>query len=249
MEIIFMENFSQVKLKKAICKVNKVDKKNVRINPKTIFGLILIFSIVVLVGSNNLYYASLIISLLCVASTSIKSALKFLIGLIIMYFFSKGLEYIYGGILVGSIYSMLKIGLRLSPIFILARIISFYSTSYLISVLRSMGIKGNLNIAIALLFRLLPEIKIRLSEIRDGLKIRGFRISFFHPIKAFELYFVPLLYKCLHISDTLTCSILTKGIEYNGEKSNFHKIKLNIFDYILWLLGIVLLGGSIWKIF
>lgn len=244
-----MRNFSQVKPRKVICKVNKETKKNVRINPKTIFGLILIFSIILLVGSTNVYYICLIVSFLCLASTSIKSALKFLIGIATIYFLSRGLENISGGIFVGSIYSMLKIGLRLSPIFILAKIISFYSTSYLIAVLRSMGIKGNLNIAVALLFRLLPEIKIRLGEIKEGLKIRGFKVSIFHPIKAFELYFVPLLYKCMYISDTLTCSILTKGIEYDGEKSSFHDINLNMYDYILLLFGIILIGGTMWKIF
>lgn len=244
-----MKSFLQIKPKRALYRMAVHDTQNARINPKTIFGLILIFSITVLIGDTYIYYACLLLSLLCLASVSIKSAFKFSISLIVLFYLSKGLEHISGGIFVGSIYAMIKIGLRLSPIFILAKIISFYSTSYLIAVLRSVGIKGNLNIAIALFFRFLPEIRIRLGEIREGLKIRGFKSSISHPVKTFELYFVPLLYKCLHISDTLTCSILTKGIEYEGEKSSFHEITLNKFDYLLWTIGIILLGVTIWKKF
>lgn len=244
-----MESFSLTKLKKADYKMDAKVCKNVRINPKTVFGLILIFSILVLIADKITYYACLLISLFCLASVSLKSSIKFFVSLVLFFIVSKGLENVSGGIFVGSIYAMLKIALRLLPIFILAKMISFYSTSYLISVLREAGIKGNINIAIALFFRFLPEIKIRLGEIREGLKIRAFKTSIFHPIKTFELYFVPLLYKCLHISDTLTCSIMTKGIEYDGEKSNFHETSLTKLDYLLWLVGVLLLGVTIWNLF
>lgn len=244
-----MESFSLTKLKKADYKMDAKVCKNVRINPKTVFGLILIFSILVLVADKNTYYACLLISLFCLSSVSLKSSIKFFVSLVLFFIVSKGLENVSGGIFVGSIYAMLKIALRLLPIFILAKMISFYSTSYLISVLREVGIKGDINIAIALFFRFLPEIKIRLGEIREGLKIRAFKTSIFHPIKTFELYFVPLLYKCLHISDTLTCSIMTKGIEYDGEKSNFHETSLTKLDYLLWFVGVLLLGVTIWNLF
>lgn len=244
-----MENSLLTRLKKADYKMVAKKQEKLRINPKTIFGLILVFSVLALIADKYVYYASLLTSFICLVTVSAKSAIKFSIALLIMFFLSKGIENISSSIFLGSIHAMLKIGLRLLPVFILAKIISFYSSSYLISVLRSSGIKGNVNIAIALFFRFLPEIKIRLGEIRDGLKIRAFKTNIFHPVKTFELYFVPLLYKCLHISDTLTCSIMTKGIEYEGKKTSFHKISFSLFDHILWIVAVFLMGVTIWKLF
>lgn len=88
-----------------------------------------------------------------------------------------------------------------------------------------------------------------MKEINDGMKIRGFKASIFKPIKTFELYFVPLMYKCIDISDTLTCSIISKGIEYDGKKTSFHEVKITFIDIAMMIGGMILLGASLWKIF
>jgi len=98
-------------------------------------------------------------------------------------------------------------------------------------------------------FRFIPEISIRMKEINNGMKIRGFRASIFKPLKTFELYFVPLMYKCIDISDTLTCSIISKGIEYDGKKTSFHEVKITLIDIAMLMGGIALVGVSAWKIF
>ena len=57
------------------------------------------------------------------------------------------------------------------------------------------------------------------------------------------------MYKCIDISDTLTCSIISKGIEYDGEKTSFHEIKFSVFDILILVIGIALVGVRVWKIF
>ena len=57
------------------------------------------------------------------------------------------------------------------------------------------------------------------------------------------------MYKCIDISDTLTCSIISKGIEYDGEKTSFHDVKITFIDIAMIVGGMILLGMSLWKIF
>ena len=110
-------------------------------------------------------------------------------------------------------------------------------------------IDGGIGIGITVFFRFIPEISIRMKEINNGMKIRGFKASIFKPIRTFELYFVPLMYKCIDISDTLTCSIISKGIEYDGKKTSFHEVKITFIDISMIVGGMILLGASLWKIF
>lgn len=224
------------------------EKNRERISPITLIGLILLFSVILTIGDDMIYILCAVISLFCLSLFSKKEVGKFLLFLGCLFLLILFLEGHLGGVLTGSIYMMLSIIFQYSPVFIVARIISLYSSSYLISTLRNKGVKGNIAVAIALFFRFIPEIRIRLAEIKDGLKIRGFRLNFLHPIKAFEFYFVPLLYKCLNISDTLTCSIMMKGIEYKGKKTSFYNLNYSKKDYLLWIISLVLLGVSLWQV-
>lgn len=245
METTFITNFLATGLNKVL-----FSKENrVRISPITLIGLILVFSVILTIGDKKIYIACAVTGMICLSLFSIKETGKFIIFFSLIKFLMWFLEGRLGGVLVGSIYMMLGISFQYAPVFLVARIISLYSSSYLISVLRNSGIKGNIAVAVALFFRFIPEIKIRLAEIKDGLKIRGFQINILHPVKAFELYFVPLLYKCLAISDTLTCSIMMKGMEYDGEKTSFHDLTYSKTDYILWVVSLMLLGVSLWRVF
>ena len=228
----------------------KNDKKNInqyqlsdKINPLTIVGLILFFSVVLTVGE-QLHY---LISLVFVFSP--KKAFRMICSLIIVWGIVHLLKPYLGNVLIGSIYTMLLIVLKFSPLFILGRVLSSYSSSHLMAAFRKVGIDGGIGIGITVFFRFIPEISIRMKEINNGMKIRGFRASIFKPLKTFELYFVPLMYKCIDISDTLTCSIISKGIEYDGKKTSFHEVKITLIDIAMLMGGIALVGVSAWKIF
>lgn len=220
-----------------------------KINPLTIVGLILLFSVVLNLGEQLQYFLALVFSLGLLLLSAYKKAFGTVCTLIAIWIVAYLLKPFLGNVLVGSIYTMLLIVLKFSPIFILGRILSSYSSSHLMAAFRKIGIGGSIGIGITIFFRFIPEIAIRLKEIRNGMKIRGFKASIFKPLKSFELYFVPLMYKCIDISDTLTCSIMSKGIEYDGKKTSFHEIKVTIFDIFVLVIGITLAGVCIWKIF
>ena len=234
----------------------KNDKKNInqyqlsdKINPLTIVGLILFFSVVLTVGEQLHYLISLVFVLVLLLLFSSKKAFRMICSLIIVWGIVHLLKPYLGNVLIGSIYTMLLIVLKFSPLFILGRVLSSYSSSHLMAAFRKVGIDGGIGIGITVFFRFIPEISIRMKEINNGMKIRGFRASIFKPLKTFELYFVPLMYKCIDISDTLTCSIISKGIEYDGKKTSFHEVKITLIDIAMLMGGIALVGVSAWKIF
>ena len=209
MEHIFTTNFLAIGRKKVFC---KNDKKNInqyqlsdKINPLTIVGLILFFSVVLTVGEQFQYFITLIFALGLLSLFSIKKAFRTICSLLIIWGLIYLLKPHLGNVLIGSIYTMLLIVLKFSPLFILGRVLSSYSSSHLMAAFRKVGIDGGIGIGITVFFRFIPEISIRMKEINNGMKIRGFKASIFKPIRAFELYFVPLMYKCIDISDTLTC--------------------------------------------
>ncbi|MDO5085636.1 MAG: energy-coupling factor transporter transmembrane component T [Erysipelotrichaceae bacterium] len=253
MEHIFTTNFLAIGRKKVFCKGRKKNIKQYqlsdKINPLTIVGLILLFSVILTVGEQLQYLVSLIFVLGLLLLFSPKKAFKTICSLSVVWGIVHLLKPYLGNVLIGSIYTMLLIVLKFSPLFILGKVLSSYSSSHLMAAFRKVGIDGGIGIGVTVFFRFIPEISIRMKEINNGMKIRGFRASIFKPLKTFELYFVPLMYKCIDISDTLTCSIISKGIEYDGKKTSFHEVKITVIDIAMLMGGIALLGVSVWKIF
>jgi len=105
---------------------------------------------------------------------------------------------------------------------------------------------NTVSVAMIAALRFMDEIGLRLHEIRNGMKIRGFHASLLHPVRTFELYFVPLVYKCLHVSETLVSSIIAKGIEYEGEKTSYYDMRFKFADGISLFAGVALLGVALW---
>ena len=219
-----------------------------KINPLTIVGLILLFSIVLTTGEQYQYFTALILALGLLLVFSYKKLLSTTVSLIVIWAILYFLKPYLGNVFIGSIYTMLLIMIKFSPIFILGRVLSSYSSAHLMAAFRKIGIDGSIGIGITVFFRFIPEISIRMKEIRSGMKIRGFKASILKPLKSFELYFVPLMYKCIDISDTLTCSIISKGIEYDGKKTSFHDVKFTFIDIVMLMIGIILALVSVWKI-
>ena len=165
---------------------------------------------------------------------------KYLFLILLLYLLKK-LPY---GLGVASFMGLLLIGIKLFPIFTLGRILIALSPLTIMSSLRKIGISNNFNLSVATGLRFMGEMNIRLKEIRNGMKVRGLKISLLHPVRSFELYLIPLMYKCLHVSETLTSSIISKGAEYNTEKTSYTSTKYNIFDLICLCISFYL----VWRV-
>ena len=214
-------------------------------NSIVLFILIVSFSITLFITDKFGYYIMLAVSFVLLLTHSKKVFLnmstKYLFLILLLYL----LEKLPFGLGVASFIGLLLIGIKLFPVFTLGRILISLSPLTIMSSLRKIGIPNNFNLSVATGLRFMGEMNIRLKEIRNGMKVRGLKISLLHPVRSFELYLIPLMYKCLHVSETLTSSIISKGAEYNTEKTSYTSTKYNIFDLICLVVAFYL----VWRLF
>jgi len=214
-------------------------------NSIVLFILIVSFSITLFITDKFGYYIMLAVSFVLLLTHSKKVFLnmstKYLFLILLLHLLEK-LPY---GLGVASFIGLLLIGIKLFPVFTLGRILISLSPLTIMSSLRKIGIPNNFNLSVATGLRFMGEMNIRLKEIRNGMKVRGLKISLLHPVRSFELYLIPLMYKCLHVSETLTSSIISKGAEYKIKKTSYNPTKYNIFDLICLVVAFYL----VWRLF
>ena len=219
-------------------------KETCIVNSIVLFILIVSFSITLFITDKLGYYIMLAVSFVLLLTHSKKVFLnmstKYLFLILLLYLLKK-LPY---GLGVASFMGLLLIGIKLFPIFTLGRILIALSPLTIMSSLRKIGISNNFNLSVATGLRFMSEMNIRLKEIRNGMKVRGLAISLLHPIRSFELYLIPLMYKCLHVSETLTSSIISKGAEYEIEKTSYNSTKYSVFDLFCICISIYL----VWRV-
>ena len=219
-------------------------KETCIVNSIVLFILIVSFSITLFITDKLGYYIMLAVSFVLLLTHSKKVFLnmstKYLFLILLLYLLKK-LPY---GLGVASFIGLLLIGIKLFPVFTLGRILISLSPLTIMSSLRKIGISNNFNLSVATGLRFMGEMNIRLKEIRNGMKVRGLAISLLHPIRSFELYLIPLMYKCLHVSETLTSSIISKGAEYEIEKTSYNSTKYSVFDLFCICISIYL----VWRV-
>ena len=224
--------------------INKI-KETCIANSIVLFILIVSFSITLFITDKFGYYIMLTVSFVLLLTHSKKEFLnmstKYLFLILLLHLLEK-LPY---GLGVASFIGLLLIGIKLFPVFTLGRILISLSPLTIMSSLRKIGIPNDFNLSIATGLRFMSEMEIRIKEIRNGMKVRGLRISLVHPVRSFELYLIPLMYKCLHVSETLTSSIISKGAEYKIKKTSYNPTKYNIFDLICLVVAFYL----VWRLF
>ena len=212
-------------------------------NPITLFILILLTSFLVFLVDQTMYYVLLGMSFLFLVLFSYSEGIKRAIVYIGLFLLIKLLAYIDLGMTTGALIGLIALFLRLYPIFNIGRILILTSPLKIMSALRAVKAPQSLSIGLVTALRFLDEMTARLKEIRNGMKVRGLRLSLLHPLRSFELYLIPLIYKCLHVSETLTSSIIAKGIEYEGKKTSYKPVCFGWYDtlglsatfFIVWL--------------
>lgn len=210
-------------------RLRKSKAKNV--NPITLFLIILISSFLVFLVNGILYYALLGMSFVVVLTFSCLEVIKRGCIYLGLYLLLKILAHIDLRMTTGAIIGLIALVLKLYPIFNVGRVLILTSPLKIMAALRKIHFPNTISIALVTSLRYLGELELRIKEIRQGMKVRGLKLSLLHPVHSFELYLIPLIYKCLHVSETLTSSIISRGIEYEGEKTSYNPIYFEILDY------------------
>ena len=215
-------------------------------NPITLFILILLTSFLVFLVNQTMYYVLLGMSFLFLFLFSYTEGVKRALAYIGLFLLIKLLAYIDLGMTTGALIGLIALFLRLYPIFNIGKILILTSPLKIMSALRAVKAPQSLSIGLVTALRFLDEMTARLNEIKNGMKVRGLRLSLLHPIRSFELYLIPLIYKCLHVSETLTSSIIAKGIEYKGKKTSYKPVRFGWYDTLGLSAAVFLVWRSVW---
>ena len=148
---------------------------------------------------------------------------------------------------IGSVYTMALIVVKLFPLWILAGIITEFNTSEIIASLRKLKLPNNLCVGVSIFIRFIPEYRNYLKEIKEGLKVRNISFNILKPLQSFEMYLVPLIYKAFDTANILTCSLITKGIEFDCEKTSYVDLSLTWRDYAAIIAGMGFIGITVWE--
>ena len=148
---------------------------------------------------------------------------------------------------IGSVYTMALIVVKLFPLWILVGIIMEFNTSEIIASLRKLKLPNNLCVGVSIFIRFIPEYRNYLKEIKEGLKVRNISFNIVKPLQSFEMYLVPLIYKAFDTANILTCSLITKGIEFDCEKTSYVDLSLTWRDYAVIIVGMGFIGITVWE--
>ena len=148
---------------------------------------------------------------------------------------------------IGSVYTMALIVVKLFPLWILVGIIMEFNTSEIIASLRKLKLPNNLCVGVSIFIRFIPEYRNYLKEIKEGLKVRNISFNMLKPLQSFEMYLVPLIYKAFDTANILTCSLITKGIEFDCEKTSYIDLSLTWRDYAVIMAGMGFIGITVWE--
>ncbi len=143
---------------------------------------------------------------------------------------------------------MLYLFLKIMPMWMVAAIM-FHTTriNELITALEKSKVHRGIILGIVVAFRFLPTMKYEIEMIRDSIRLRGLELSIGsilkRPVKSLEYIIIPLLFRSLKVSEELTKTALTRGIEYEGERSALFDVGFHLKDIsVLLILTIGLLG-------
>ena len=92
-------------------------------------------------------------------------------------------------------------------------------------------------------FRFFPTMKSELKGLRESMHNRGLTTGaqvIAHPAATFEYMLVPTLMRCLQISDQLSVSAVSRGIEAPGQRQSYHSADMHVRDYACTIVYIAL---------
>ena len=109
--------------------------------------------------------------------------------------------------------------------------------SQFMAAFRAMHLPLKVIIPLAVVFRFVPSVSDEWNGIRKAMAFRGISMEpvdiIKSPLKTIEYVLIPLLFSCISVMEEMAAAALARGIESEGERSSFEKVKLGVMDYLI----------------
>jgi len=217
------------------------------LKPITIGILMIIYTSILFFSEMLVYWVMTLFSFILLFFVNRKKTFSFITVYILVFALIRIMNFLTLSGWIGSVYTMALIVVKLFPLWILVGIIMEFNTSEIIASLRKLKLPNNLCVGVSIFIRFIPEYRNYLKEIKEGLKVRNISFNIVKPLQSFEMYLVPLIYKAFDTANILTCSLITKGIEFDCEKTSYVDLSLTWRDYAVIIAGMGFIGITVWE--
>ena len=217
------------------------------LKPITIGVLMIIYTSILFFSEMLVYWVMTLFSFVLLFFVNKKKTFSFIVAYMLLFALIGIMNFLTLSGWIGSVYTMALIVVKLFPLWILVGIIMEFNTSEIIASLRKLKLPNNLCVGVSIFIRFIPEYRNYLKEIKEGLKVRNISFNIFKPLQSFEMYLVPLIYKAFDTANILTCSLITKGIEFDCEKTSYVDLSLTWRDYAVIIAGMGFIGITVWE--
>lgn len=116
--------------------------------------------------------------------------------------------------------------------------------------LQRMKMPQSVIIPLLVVFRYIPTIRVEYRMIRDTMRIRGICDTWgkrlLHPVATLEYILIPLLTRCLKVTEELAASGATRGLERDVRRYSLNDVRITMMDIVVMLGAVVFLGSLAW---
>lgn len=131
--------------------------------------------------------------------------------------------------LKGALGLLLYLVTNMFPMFIMAVVlVKTVSAGSLLSALSKMKVPKGIVLALSVAFRYVPTLIYEIRCIREARQMRGLKPSL---MEKMEWTMVPIMFRSLKLADELTASALTRGIDREGQRTEYLQLKMQGCDY------------------
>ena len=222
--------------------------KAVKINPNvlSIINIVAPTVYIFMSGKYLQYYLLIFASVLMIMMGRFKRLLGFWIvyGLMMGVYYltmqNKGTEFL--GLFIIVI-------IQAVPCIALASIlVSKYNSAQLLSALETMHIPRVLVVAVTITLKYIPTFRREFTYITESMRLRGIGFTWKQPVKSFQYFIVPQLFRCAALAEEVTAAGLVKGIDAPMRRTSFYEEKASLIDVaVLMIFTLGLAGGFVWK--
>lgn len=192
-------------------------------------------------GEPTSFALLLALALFISCGDGVRWAVKMVLIYIVIAYLNAFLRYVQVPILsvIMSIFGVTL--LKLIPIAMVGTWIlrTTYMDDLMVS-LQRMKLPQSVTIPLVVMFRYIPTLRIEYRMIRNTMSIRELCDTFWkrilHPIATMEYILIPLLMRCLKVTDELAASGTTRGLELEGKRYGLNEV---VFS---WKEGLVTAG-------
>lgn len=189
--------------------------------------------------------AIILVILLLIASGNIKNLILYIIisavAWMSVYFISE-IRFL------AWIMMFITIIVSFLPCLMVARIlVSNYTSAEILSALEIVNLPKSLIIATTITLRYIPTFKREFSYIKESMRLRGIAFTWHHPIRSFQYFIVPQLFRCIALAEEITSAGMVKGIDNPHKRTSYWSQGFFIKDWIFTILICSsVLGVIIW---